>query len=149
MAHDIFGRIVGSVRPAPAPRPSGGTLQGGSQLSGELRQGDDIFGRVNGEGMEGQMSRTTNDYNSLKNKPSINGQTLVGNLELDVTDKHFVHRQRAPSSEWTIAHSLGKHPAVSVVDSGGSVVVGSITHLDENHLKITFTVPFSGTAYLN
>ena len=99
--------------------------------------------------MEGQMSRNTNDYNALKNKPSINGQTLVGNLELDVTDKHFVHRQRAASTEWHVMHELEKYPSVSVVDSGGSVVLGSVQYVDLNNVVIIFSVPFSGTAYLN
>jgi hypothetical protein len=38
---------------------------------------------------------------------------------------------------------------VTVVDSGYTVVYGSIEYISTNQLTITFTDPFAGEAYLN
>lgn len=64
-------------------------------------------------------------------------------------DLHFVHNQISASSSWTITHNLGKHPTVSIVDSGGNWVVGDIVYTSTNELTINFTATFSGKAYLN
>ena len=61
----------------------------------------------------------------------------------------FVYEQEVPSSTWTINHNLGFFPGVTVVDSGGTDVVGSITYVDEDNLYVTFNAPFGGTAYLS
>ena len=61
----------------------------------------------------------------------------------------FVYEQVAPASVWNIAHNLGFFPGVTVVDSGGTDVVGSITYIDEDNLYVTFNSPFGGTAYLS
>ena len=61
----------------------------------------------------------------------------------------YTHHQRLASSTWYIPHNLGKHPSVTVVDSGGTVVCGDITYLDDNAILIQFKGVFSGTAYLN
>lgn len=64
-------------------------------------------------------------------------------------DTNYVHYQMAPSAVWAIAHNLGKHPAVSVVDSSETQVFGQIGYVDANNLTVTFSAPFSGRAYLN
>lgn len=61
----------------------------------------------------------------------------------------YVHYQTAVSSTWTITHNLGKYPSVTVVDSGGNVIIGDVKYVSENEVKISFTSAFSGTAYLN
>lgn len=57
--------------------------------------------------------------------------------------------QLEASDEWFIEHNLGKHPSVTVVDSGESVVVGDVTYINLNSLIINFASEFSGKAYLN
>ena len=64
-------------------------------------------------------------------------------------DKFFEYSQTAPSAVWHIAHPLNKFPSVTVVDSGGSVVVGDIEYIDNSNITITFSGAFSGKAYLN
>jgi len=64
-------------------------------------------------------------------------------------NKSYVHNQLSASSEWIINHNLNNHPNVTVVDSAGSVVVGDITYISENEVRISFTASFSGKAYLN
>lgn len=61
----------------------------------------------------------------------------------------FVFEQPVPNITWNIGHNLGFHPSVTVVDSGGTDVVGSITYIDEDNLYVTFNAPFGGTAYLS
>jgi hypothetical protein len=60
----------------------------------------------------------------------------------------YVFTQASPSTTWHITHNLGVFPAVVVVDSGGTVVEGSITHNSTNACTLTFSVAFAGTAYL-
>ena len=104
-------------------------------------------------GKMGVVNATSNNYNDLSNKPSINGVILVGNktgTELGiVNDKNFVYVQATSSDIWEITHNLNKYPAVTVVDSGGSVVVGEIVYIDKNNIRITFASAFSGKAYFN
>ena len=104
-------------------------------------------------GSMGVVNATSDNYNDLSNKPSINGVVLVGNKtgeELGIVyDKTFIYNQAISSDVWEIEHNLDKYPSVTVVDSGGSVVVGEIVYIDKNNVRITFTSAFSGKAYLN
>ena len=58
------------------------------------------------------------------------------------------HIQNIPSATWTITHSLGGNPSVTVVDSANSVVVGEVTYVDTSTVRIEFSGAFSGYAYL-
>ena len=104
-------------------------------------------------GNMGIVNATSDNYNNLSNKPSINGVTLVGNKTNEelgiICDKTFVYNQATSSDVWEIEHNLDKYPAVTVVDSGGSVVIGEIVYIDKNNVRITFTSAFSGKAYFN
>lgn len=64
-------------------------------------------------------------------------------------DKTYIHKQVIASNTWEITHNLYKYPSVSVVDTGGNAVIGDVEYTSLNTLVITFTAPFSGTAYLN
>jgi hypothetical protein len=65
------------------------------------------------------------------------------------SDAFYQHDQLAASTDWTVPHGLGKKPAVSVVDSGDTQVEGDVEYVDDNTLILHFSVPFSGSAYLN
>ena len=121
---------------------SGGTFKAGfttnqTQLNGSM----------------GIVNATSDNYNDLSNKPSINGVVLVGNKtgeELGIVyDKTFVYNQATSSDVWEIEHNLDKYSSVTVVDSGGSVVVVEIVYINKKNVQITFTSAFSGKAYLN
>jgi hypothetical protein len=62
--------------------------------------------------------------------------------------RRHVHTQGAASTTWTINHTLGGKPSVTVVDSADTTVVGEITYNSNSQIVITFSVPFSGYAYL-
>lgn len=64
-------------------------------------------------------------------------------------DKNYLHIQSVASDEWTINHNLNKYPSVSVIDSANNEVIGEVTHIDKNNLKIKFAGGFSGKATLN
>lgn len=64
-------------------------------------------------------------------------------------DKTFVHDQMTPKQTWTIYHGLNKRPAVTIVDSTDSLVIGELDYLDDNTVRISFTAAFSGKAYFN
>lgn len=104
-------------------------------------------------GNMGVVNATSNNYNDLNNKPAINGVTLIGNLtseSLGITgDKNFVFNQNVASNIWEVNHNLNKFPSVTVVDSGKNIVIGEVLYINENYLQISFSSPFSGTAYLN
>ena len=65
------------------------------------------------------------------------------------SDANYVHTQVGASALWTVVHNLGKYPAVIIVDSGNTVVVGDIEYLSVNALEIQLSSAFSGYAYLN
>jgi len=60
-----------------------------------------------------------------------------------------VYNQATPAATWTITHNLNRYPAVSVVDTGGSVVEPDVRYTDANALVVTFGSATSGKAYLN
>lgn len=57
--------------------------------------------------------------------------------------------QQVPSDVWIILHNLGFQPNVTVVDSGGTTVEGSISYDSVNQITLTFSAAFSGFAYLS
>lgn len=83
-----------------------------------------------------------------------NGQVLTYNSGLWENqtlsgDKNFTHVQSSPSSVWSITHSLGKYPSVSVFDSSGNQVEGDVDYLNTSQVSLTFSSAFAGTATLN
>lgn len=61
----------------------------------------------------------------------------------------YAHTQSATSSTWTVTHNLNFYPNVTVFDSAGTMVEGSVTHTDNTQLTITFSATISGKAYLS
>lgn len=57
---------------------------------------------------------------------------------------HFT--QNEASQVWTINHNLGRHPVVSVLDSGGSQMEVDVHHTSLNQLVLTLAYAVSGTA---
>jgi hypothetical protein len=74
---------------------------------------------------------------------------LFETLDSIPTDKNYVHDQTLASSNWILNHNLNKFPAVSVADSTGDTVEGSVMYNGLNSLTIKFSAPFAGKAYLN
>jgi hypothetical protein len=71
-----------------------------------------------------------------------------------IGDITFTHNQTSTSNTWVITHNLNRFPSVTVVDSGGSIVMGTIVYNSNKKLTITFfssgaALAFQGKAYLN
>lgn len=78
--------------------------------------------------------------------PYANGGIEVAELVPLIS---YEHTQGSADTVWTIEHSLGFYPSITVFDSALSEVEGAIEHQDANSLTITFSVAISGTAYLS
>lgn len=65
------------------------------------------------------------------------------------TALRYTFVQAVDFATWTINHNLGYMPSVTVIDSGGNDVEGSIIYNDTNTLTLSFSASLSGTAYLS
>lgn len=90
-----------------------------------------------------------NDYERLRNLPTLNGEKIIGDKTSFDYKLAFVYEQGEASDLWRIEHNLNRHPSVTVVDTGDNVVIGYITYIDDNILEIKFNGAFKGKAYLN
>jgi hypothetical protein len=61
----------------------------------------------------------------------------------------YKHTQNSPLAVWTVVHNLNFFPNVTVFDSGESQVEGSVTHIDETRLTISFSSAIAGKAHLS
>lgn len=66
-----------------------------------------------------------------------------------VGSETFTFNQAVASTTWVIPHNMARHPAVSVVDSAGTVVFGEVTYDSANQITVRFSSGFAGKAYLN
>lgn len=71
----------------------------------------------------------------------------VLNLVYPPSIRH-VHTQGTAATTWTINHTLGGYPSVSVVDSGKTVVFGEVNYVSISQVVVNFTAAFAGFAYL-
>lgn len=78
----------------------------------------------------------------FKKSVNIEGSISIG-------DKNYVHSQETAATEWEVTHDLGKQPAVTVIDSAGTEVVGEIEYIGNNKCILRFEGAFSGKAIFN
>ena len=88
------------------------------------------------------VSITVGEVNNLD--PQV---ALVRDVSTDLFAYH--HKQNASSVAWDIRHGLNFYPNVTVMDSGGSTVEGELEHESKNRLRVIFSAPISGDAYLS
>ena len=67
----------------------------------------------------------------------------------DMSAITYVHEQMVSSNVWSITHNLGRYPNVTVIDSGGNVVVGEPIYVTQDNLILTFSEELSGKALLS
>lgn len=66
------------------------------------------------------------------------------------TPGSYVHVQTTPAQVWTITHTLGFYPGgITVLDSASQEIVGEVSYPATNIVRIEFSAPVSGTAYLS
>ena len=111
--------------------PRDGTIEVAGTLAGELQARETLSGELQ------------------KSKDTLSGDLSIPPIRTGIDDKHYEHNQLTPSATWEVEHNLKKYPAVSIVDSAGSVVVGEIEYINENKVILLFQGAFSGKAFFN
>ena len=61
----------------------------------------------------------------------------------------YTHQQFFATDTWNITHPLLFIPNVSIVDSAGTSVLGNIQVLSPSQIRLRFSAPFSGSAFLS
>lgn len=61
----------------------------------------------------------------------------------------YHHVQGSSASVWEIEHNLGFFPSVSAQDDDGYDIIGAVTYVDENTVRVTFGIQVMGDAYLS
>lgn len=64
------------------------------------------------------------------------------------TAEPFTYTQLTPATSWTIAHNLGRWPAVTVVDASGLQVTCGVQNVSTDVLLLTFNLALAGKAIL-
>lgn len=100
------------------------------------------------------MTTTPNNVNIYQDQNVVTVDTTentvtvtTGSVASGPTRRH-IHTQNSPSTTWTITHTLGGKPQVTVVDTGDNVVLGDVQYLSSAQIICSFSAPFSGLAYL-
>lgn len=106
---------------------------------------DDFFNSLKGADGNNYIHPDTHSANMIIETEQKQFISLIDKLKLS----GYVYDQIISSKIWVVNHTLNKFPSVSVVDSGGSLVMGDITYINTSQLKISFNYEFSGKAYLN
>ena len=113
---------------------------------------------------DGNQGTIDDFFNSLKGADGFNyihPDSHSANMIIETEERQFIsfddklklsgyiHDQIMSSTVWIINHTLDKFPSVSVVDTGGNLVMGDVEYITTSQLKISFNHEFSGKAYLN
>ena len=79
--------------------------------------------------------------------PKASGAWPATYITLTGADR-YIHTQGSAATTWTVVHTLGGRPSVTVVDSTGTVVIGDVQYNSDTQVTVTFSAAFSGSAYL-
>ena len=90
---------------------------------------------------------TTTD--ATKALSAYQGYLLKQQIDTMAGDKTFYFTQSSPTDIWFIQHNLNKYRAVAIIDSAGTEVIGEVTYVDLNNIKVVFNGAFAGSATLN
>ena len=89
------------------------------------------------------------DLSYLKSSGSL-ANLRYYSIEPDTTvEDYYEFTQVTPTASWVVTHNLNKRPSITVVDTGGTVVIGDYTYNSDNQTTLNFTYAFAGKAYFN
>ena len=81
--------------------------------------------------------------------PPVNIDLGAAGITINQTNAlTFEYPINVPSTLWVINHNLNRYPSVTIIDSSGNEMFGSITHISKNIMHAEFSAAFSGIAYL-
>ena len=101
----------------------------------------------NGDYAETYVTDNLGILKKIGNSAMIN--ELINDALVTSNNNAYTHTQGVASDTWVINHNLNYYPNISIVDSGGTVVIGNITYTNANRITVTFSGAFSGSAYLS
>lgn len=116
-------------------------------------QGVQGYSLISGEGAPGAGDGSVGDIYVDIDTGSFYGPKTEGGWPASPfytpgqTIRH-IHTQASVSSTWTINHALGGYPSVTVVDTASTVVYGEVSYISTTQVRVDFSAPFSGFAYL-
>lgn len=97
-----------------------------------------------------EVERTDLDSVTVKTTTvPTSGEYTVIVAGAGISAASYVFTQVAAAATWTIVHNLARWPSVSVVDSGGTVLIPDVHYTSANQLEVSFGGATSGKAYLN
>lgn len=97
-----------------------------------------------------ELKEATQEAKKIKMlEETLNKKIDELDVSIQASGKTFVFTQIQSKKEWIVEHNLNKFPSITVVDTGGNRVFGEENHVDKNKVKLNFSHPFSGMAYLN
>lgn len=137
----------------------------GSYTASDLYADDDLAliykVKIKGEDFQNLTSDNILDFFNTDDKFVTTGSVENNILSLEKNDRttisvplptgstaDFIFNQGIPSTGWTITHNTNRFPAVTIVDSANTTVIGNVQYLSKNQLFVSFSAPFSGKAYL-
>lgn len=88
----------------------------------------------------------------ISSTETVHTVTLISRDNTTLTDTikyAYIHNQGPSSNQWAITHNLGKYPSVTIVDTSQNEVIGEVEYISNNEIRVAFSAPFSGKAYLN
>lgn len=74
---------------------------------------------------------------------------ILGSPASIAGSNNYVHNQSVAAATWLIDHNLNFYPNVTVVDSSGDQVEGTVTYTTLNQVRVMFSAAFAGLAYLS
>lgn len=87
---------------------------------------------------------------SLERRPEVVVREVIqGPPGVAGTTGSFEFTQGPASANWVVPHNLGVKPSVTVIDTAGDQLEGSVVYNSPNQLTISFSAIVSGTAFLN
>jgi len=95
------------------------------------------------------VSSSTSSPVSVKTVSKSTTNVSFAGFSAALSDKNYVHDQSSASATWTVTHNLNKRPAVSVVDSAGTLIICDVQYDSDNQVTLTFDDSTAGKAYLN
>lgn len=107
---------------------------------------------VHDPGVSGPPNNLSIGTVTTGNEPDVTISGIAPNQVLDFVipiGGTYVHTQYSASNQWTIIHNLGYQPNVTVVDSAGSLIEGTIEYTTPDSIVLLFSASFAGTAYLS
>lgn len=104
-------------------------LENRGSISGTIQARGAVGGKIGDKGhLEGKVNNSQNDYELLKNKPSINGTELIGNYnEIDPTVPEWSKESTKPTYTYDETGSVGGENQISFerIDAAFAAVFGS------------------------